>query len=100
MNDKQYKMLALVIGIAVVAYWAMQKNGKPVSVAAAPAQSTLPIAWNSPMASAYNADPTAFAPITPGQLDVTINNQSGNLLSNQYVPLFGFVGMAQGSLYQ
>ena len=100
MNDKQMKAAALIAGIALVAWWAMQKNGAPVTLAATPATSqALPIGWDSPMLTTYASNPAGFGPVSPSQLTVNIGNQSGNLLSDQYTPLFGFVGMAQGPGY-
>lgn len=36
----------------------------------------------------------------PLTIEATIANQGLNFLQSNYIPLFGFVGMAQGTMYQ
>lgn len=101
MDDKTLRTLAVFSAIALVIWYAMQQNGQPVSLApSTPAQSALPISWQSPMLNTYDSNPSGFGPASPSDVTVNIGNQSGNWLANQYVPLFGFTGVATGMLYQ
>lgn len=51
-----------------------------------------------PMLTTYAANPAAFGPQTVnGSVDIIVSGYNG--INQNYMPLFGFVGMAQGELW-
>jgi len=92
MDDKSYRNLALLIGGAIVLYWIFKRKNKTD-------YSPMPLFGNvhNPELETYGANPSAFGP--SGQINVDIGNQGLNYLDNKLVPLFGFVGMAQGATW-
>jgi hypothetical protein len=96
MNDKEFAKLAFIIGCGVFIYWMWERN----QVAQADAtQPQAPITTTSdPEQQVFEAGPPPIQSL--GNLDVNISNQGLSYLSNAYMPLFGFVGMAQGVAYQ
>ena len=117
MRDKDFALLGLVLAGVVGIIMLVQAN-KPVAGASLSVEGSnmppqnvpqqyadagLPVGWDDTMDGVYdnsNAGIDAYSP--PDLGDLTINVQDGALagLSNQYIPLFGFVGMAQGEMYQ
>jgi hypothetical protein len=87
-TDRDYAKSALIIGGVIFLIWlAHHKPGE----AAPPANL-------DPMQSVFGSDPGAFMP--PQDININIGNQGLNYLSNKFIPLFGFVGMAQGTMFQ
>ena len=84
----------VVAALIVLWYFAHQKP-----VAQAPGEEAFPQAWDSPMVNVYNANPQAYLPPDDATLTITIGNQLPSMLSDQYIPLFGFVGIAQGQMF-
>jgi hypothetical protein len=101
MTDHQFNILSIgAVTLALI--WLFKERGVD-TVSVPPAQSpALPVGFQLPMDSAYgdNSNATPFSPVTAPQLAINIGNQSAALLDQNYIPLFGFVGMAQGALYQ
>lgn len=95
MNDKSYRNLALLIGGAIVLYWIF-KNKAGSNVAA-----STPLVGNvvNPELATYAGNPTGYGLTPSSQVAVTIDNQGMNYLNSNYIPLFGFVGMAQGTTW-
>lgn len=94
MNDKEFSILAIVVAIAgFFWYWWEKKH----NIAATPAglPSAFPADPYGPMADYSPPEMT-----TMPDLQINIANQTPNLLTNQMIPLFGFVGMAQGTFWQ
>lgn len=101
MTDQQFNILS-ISGIVLILWWLFRERSVN-AVTVAPSESpALPVSWETPMSSAYGDDASTspFAPATPQQLAINIANQSAAMLNQNYIPLFGFVGMAQGELYQ
>jgi hypothetical protein len=97
MKDNHFALFALLAISGAIAWYFYEKG--PAAAASA-AANPLPVPWDTPMSDVFQANPNAYAPATPASLTVNVANQSANLLSNQYQPLFGFVGVAQGETYQ
>jgi hypothetical protein len=51
----------------------------------------------TPIDYTYAANPSQFG---PANINVNVSDQNPSWLSNGYIPLFGFVGIAQGSTWQ
>ncbi len=94
MDDKRFTLFAVVVAIALFAwYWWTRKHaqsGQPAGVVSG----AFPQSLNLP-----TPNPQAYLPPTIGKLEMNIQNPGLNMLSNQYIPLFGFTGMAQGTYY-
>lgn len=86
---------------AVLLWWAWNQS-QPAAIPAAtvPSQSNagggFPIPYGQPMDAVYAANPTAYQPPTDSDLTLNINNPYASMLNSAYMPLFGFVGIAQG----
>jgi hypothetical protein len=101
-KEKQAIKIAVILGGVAVLWWLWQRQQ---AVAAAPGDDGTDGVDNSsgaspdPITATYSANPAAF---NPPAIDANINiaNQGLSGLSNQYIPLFGFVGMASGVYYQ
>lgn len=81
--------ITIFIGGAIIALLIYMRK-KQLAASAAIQQATA-----TPDEIAVNSQP-----IGPLTIDATIANQGLNFLQSNYIPLFGFVGMAQGSIYQ
>lgn len=90
--------IAATAGVMWLLWWVWTKNNTPAAIPAAttPSQQALPIPWGAPMDNVYAADPTAYDPATNADLTLNINNPYASMLDSAYMPLFGFVGIAQG----
>ncbi len=53
----------------------------------------------SPDLQTYAKNPQAFYTPANQKINVHVANQSMGYLNSSYIPLFGFVGMAQGRLF-
>jgi hypothetical protein len=89
---------AATAGVIWLLWWVWQKNNLPAAIPAATNdnQSAFPIPWGDPMEGVYNANPDAYDPATNADLTLNINNPYASMLDSAYMPLFGFVGVAQG----
>jgi hypothetical protein len=94
MNDKQFTKVSFIgLGLFLL-WWLIQrkKNGGSVDV---PMEGPAV----DPNTLVYSTDPSAFNPANLGNVNITIANQGLAYLGSNYIPLFGFVGMAQGVFY-
>lgn len=87
---------AATAGVLWLLWWVWNKNHGPIQAATTPTESAFPIPWSSPMEGVYNANPDAYDPATNADLTLHINNPYASMLDSAYMPLFGFVGIAQG----
>lgn len=101
MKDNDFSLLGLS-AIVVLVWFLLASRGRgarqPTLVPST--DGALPVGWDDPMNAVYNANPNAYQPATPASLTLNIANQSAALLNQNYIPLFGFVGMAQGQMYE
>jgi hypothetical protein len=82
---------------AVLLWWVWNKSQPAVIPAASgPADASLPVPWGAPMDNVYSANPDAYDPPTNADLTLNIGNPYASMLNSSYMPLFGFVGIAQG----
>ena len=93
MNDKQFTRFVMAAGLALIAW----RLFAPKTGTLSPGNLEMQPPNLSPDLAAFSANPAHFM---PSNINVDIGNQGYSFLSNAYMPLFGFVGMAQGSLYQ
>lgn len=96
MNDKDYTKLAFIaLGLLLLWWlWRRRQAGQTVST-----QQQVPTTTTSdPQQEVFENGPAPIGSL--GTVDINIGNQGLGYLSNQYIPLFGFVGMAQGVAYQ
>ena len=93
MNEKEkaFTVLAVVVG-AVIILWFWWEKRQAANAVTAPAPEADFANW--PMDT-----PADYSPPDLSHLTIDIANQTPNLLSQQYMPLFGFVGVAQGTYY-
>jgi hypothetical protein len=88
---------AATAGVLWLLWWVWQRNQpQPIPAATTATQSGFPIPWSAPMDNVYAADPTAYQPPTNADLTLNVNNPYASMLDSAYMPLFGFVGIAQG----
>lgn len=95
MNDKQFRNFALLIGGAGLLWWLSKRKSTSSNTIVTPDPHAL-----SPEETMYVANPQQFLPPSASDLNVNIANQGLGYLDNKYIPLFGFVGMAQGVTFQ
>lgn len=88
--------IAGTVGALVLLWWVWNKNNPPIPAATVPAEAAFPVPWNGPMNDVYTANPGAYQPATDSSLTLNINNPYLSMLNSAYMPLFGFVGVAQG----
>lgn len=91
-NEKDFVILAVVAGIVMVFWWMHERRVNAAQAVTGPAPEADFGNW--PMNTG-----TDYSPPSLDGLSINIANQTPNLLTNQYIPLFGFVGMAQGTYY-
>jgi len=97
MSDKQFDIFALIVAIALfVWYYWTKHNGAQAAETPGQISGAFPQNVNWPMTS---VPASSYAPPTIGQISLNIKNPALSSLSNQYIPLFGMVGMAQGTYY-
>jgi hypothetical protein len=98
MKDKEFTKFAFIaLGIALL-WWLWQR--RVANMPSEPETEAPTMTPNDPQLITYSQNPSAFNPPSLGNININIANQGLSYLSNQYVPLFGFVGMAQGVSYQ
>lgn len=103
-NDRESIYLVGFAAAAVLLWWVWNRNeqsqAQAIQASAVPSESIdgggFPIPWDSPMDDVYAANPTAYQPPTDSDLTLNINNPYAAMLGSTYMPLFGFVGIAQG----
>jgi hypothetical protein len=92
-------LLALLAIAGALAWYYIDTEDASQATASNPSGGALPVSWSEPMDSVFDANPAAYQPATAASLTLNIPNQALSLLSDQYMPLFGFVGVAQGESY-
>lgn len=100
MKDHHFSLLALMAIAGAIGWYYLSGSHASNDAAQVAADAPLPVEWDTPMDDVYAANPSAYQPATPASLTLNIPNQALSLLSDQYTPLFGFVGVAQGEMYQ
>lgn len=92
MNDKRFERFLAACAALFIVWWFVHK--RTVSVA----QQAPPMPYNmDPIDYTYASNPGAFGPQTVnGSVDIDVRGY--NTLNQNYLPLFGFVGMAQGEV--
>lgn len=94
MDDRLYRDLAVAIASGLIVYFLIEHHIKAQSQSQMPVETapTVPT-YNAPQSDLYNPS-LGLQPI-----NITIGNQGLNYLDNKTMPMFGFVGMANG-IYQ
>lgn len=96
MNDKQFDVF-VIIALLAGFLWFLWKKHTEIPPTALPASEGGPVQnLNWPMSAVPSE---SYSPPSIGNVSMQIANPGFNMLSNQYIPLFGFVGMAQGAGY-
>lgn len=98
MNDKIFTRFLFVMIFLFVVWWLFLRKRyrmMPQDVGTAYAGT----GTTDPQIITYESNPGAFGPQSVGNT-VNINVNGYNGINQNYMPLFGFVGMAQGELYQ
>lgn len=94
MNDKDFAKLGFIgLGLLLLWWLWMRKQSRTVTATQPQAPTTT---TGDPQHDVFENGPPPIGSL--GTID--INNQGLAYLSNEYIPLFGFVGMAQGVAYQ
>lgn len=88
-KEKEFTILMVIVGIVIILWYWWEKR-QAASAVTAPAPEADFENW--PM----DQTPDYTPPDVPS---IYIGNQTPNLLSQQYIPLFGFIGMAQGTYF-
>lgn len=96
MNDRTYTSLVTVVGILAGLYFFLKGNKAGNTVLISGGGNVPAIAPFDPAAAMFANNPGAFTPQAIGAQTINIDNQGLSYLSNKYIPLFGFVGMASG----
>ncbi len=96
MNDKQTRQLIIVILLALLGWWAIKSRNAASNQTIVETGQAAPETAQTPMDQYFANNPQLFMP-QPAQIDVNIGNQGINYLANSVIPMFGFVGMAQGA---
>lgn len=95
-NKKALVIAAKIVGVAAILYLILRRKQPAVVTQNVPGAVTNNYIQD-PVQAAWNPG-LGFQP-SPQNIDVNIGNQGFNYLTNKYIPLFGFVGMAQGETY-
>lgn len=96
MKDKDYTKLAFIALALLLLWWLWRRKQAAVVESTEPQAPTT--MTSDPETEVFSNGPPPIASV--GTIDVNIGNQGLGYLSNEYIPLFGFVGMAQGVAYQ
>jgi hypothetical protein len=96
MTDKTFSRFLFIIAALFLAWYLWHRKNAAV---VAPDGTMIQSGSNDPMLLAYAANPSRFDPPTVnGMVNINVNGAAG--LNQNYMPLFGFVGMAQGEIFQ
>jgi hypothetical protein len=96
MNDKQFTRFLFIMLALFLAWWLFHRRTSGATVAP---NGTPMGTYNDPQLLTYAANPSKFGPQTVnGSVNIAVNGYNG--LNQNYMPIFGFVGMAQGETYQ
>lgn len=96
MNDKQTRYFVLTCALAVLLYWMSKPKHDISNSANAPVDESSDFIQD-PNLQAYSPS-NAPQPMNPN-ISVNVANQGLSYLNNNYIPLFGFIGMAQGEYF-
>ena len=95
MNDKTFaRFLFVMIALFVVWWLFLRRRAGAQNVP----QAYTGTGTTDPALLTYEANPGKFGPASTDTLN--INGSGFNGINQNYMPLFGFVGMAQGPLWQ
>ncbi|MEL5850088.1 MAG: hypothetical protein U7M05_12115 [Candidatus Igneacidithiobacillus chanchocoensis] len=97
MNDKQFDLFAIAVALALAVWYFLSRKQSQSQMAPGEVAGAFP---SNVMWPQNNVQPQAYAPPSLGQVELNINNPALSALTNQYIPLFGMVGIAQGTYYQ
>lgn len=95
MNDKDFTKIAF-IGLGILFLWWLYQRKQVAAVVAT--QPQVPVS-SDPEQVAFTNAPSGYPIANVGNVNIDIGNQGLAYLNNQYIPLFGFVGIAQGVAY-
>lgn len=100
MSDKDWLWTAGV-GVSLLVLWWLARRSTVIPAAAAtnPNEAAFPVPWDTPMTGPFE-NSNFNSPPTNAQLSLNIQNPFAALLSSAYMPLFGFVGVAQGVQFE
>ena len=100
MDDKKFRAFIFIVLVLFLLWWLLHRWNMRRMAQSEPDNGRLPVGTiNDPELLTYAADPSAFGPRTiNGTVNIEVSGYNG--LNQNYMPLFGFVGMAQGELYQ
>lgn len=92
MNDKQDRYFILTVAIALLIYW----FSRPKNQAVADTSASAPDGFiNDPVLAGYDpASGFQQTPLSNPNITVDVGNQGLSYLNDNYIPLFGFVGVA------
>lgn len=93
-KDKLYRNTMLLAGGALFLWWLYHRK---LALSADGAEAP-PLQMYDPNELGYAGNPGANLPATNGSINVNATINTPNVLG--YIPLFGFVGMAQGTMFQ
>lgn len=94
MNDKRFERFLLIVAGLFVLWWLFHRR----TATSGSASSSYSPYNMDPIDYTYAANPGAFGPETVnGSVDIEVRGY--NTLNQNYLPLFGFVGMAAGQTY-
>jgi hypothetical protein len=103
-QDRDYLYMGGALAALAVLWYFARKSAASAAQPLTPAQASpaLPTTWQGPMDTVYNSSTSGapYAPPSGADLTVNIADQTASELSDQFMPLFGFVGVAQGDIYQ
>lgn len=94
MNKEETIKIAAIIATGIIVYLLLNKHPAIASQTEQPTDGFI----NNPNYQSYLPS-TAFQPTSP-DITVNVDNQGLNYLNDNYIPLFGFVGIAQGQTLQ
>lgn len=96
--DKDIITPVTIIGIGIIALLLLRKRNANQVSSVIPASPSGTEFIQNPTEAAYSPN-LAPQSLSGGTINVNVANQGLQYLSNKYIPLFGFVGMAQGATY-
>lgn len=104
-SEKEGIKLAAIAGGLLLLYWLYRRYHTGAASVTPGADGTNSVGGTGgdpadPITSTYAQQPGAYNPPSLGDVNINIANQGLGSLSNMYIPLFGFVGMANNVYYQ